>query len=345
MVEQGRYGRFARVVLATVAGAALLAVAACGGAPAPEDRTLTLYNAQHEDLGLLWVDEFTRQTGIPVQIRKGGDFELGNQLVAEGAASPADVFITENSPAMSLVSGAGLFAPVDPGTRAQVPAQYSSHRGDWVGIAARTTVVVYNPSLVAADQLPASILDFAQPAWRGRIAFPPGGADFQAIVSAVDALNGDAATQQWLDGLKANGRVYQSNTATMQAVNRGEVPAGIIYHYYWYQDRAESGANSANTQLRFYTDGDAGGFLSVSGGGVLASSRRPAEAQQLLAFLAGAAGQQVLARSENLEYTVGAGVPANPALKPFSELRPPPVDLNALNGPKIVQMMQQAGLL
>jgi iron(III) transport system substrate-binding protein len=214
-----------------------------------------------------------------------------------------------------------------------------------VGIAARTTVVVYNPALVPADQLPDSILDFARPEWQGRVAFPPGGADFQAIVSAVNALNGDAATQQWLAGLKTNGRIYQSNTATMQAVNRGEVPAGIIYHYYWYQDRAEAGANSANTELEFYTNGDAGGFLSVSGGGVLASSSHPAEAQQLLAFLAGMPGQQVLARSENLEYTVGAGVPANPALKPFSELRPPPVDLSTLNGPKIVGMMQQAGLL
>lgn len=343
MPVPGRFASLVRTVAAVAACAVVLT--ACGGAPAPEDRTLTLYNAQHEGLGRLWVDEFTRQTGIPVQIRDGGDFELGNQLVAEGAASPADVFLTENSPAMSLVSGADLFAPVDPATRAQVPPQYASTRGDWVGIAARTTVVVYNPALVPADQLPDSILDFARPEWQGRVAFPPGGADFQAIVSAVNALNGDAATQQWLAGLKTNGRIYQSNTATMQAVNRGEVPAGIIYHYYWYQDRAEAGANSANTELEFYTNGDAGGFLSVSGGGVLASSSHPAEAQQLLAFLAGMPGQQVLARSENLEYTVGAGVPANPALKPFSELRPPPVDLSTLNGPKIVGMMQQAGLL
>lgn len=333
------------MVLALALAVGPTACSSAGTPAAPPDVTLTLYNAQHEDLGKLWTEAFTRETGIKVRIRKGGDSELGNQLVAEGKASPADVFITENTPAMSLVSGQGLFAPVDQATRSQVPPQYSSSKGDWVGVAARSTVVVYNRAQLPADQVPNSILDFAGPQWQGRIAFPPGGADFQTIVSAVDATRGDAATQQWLTGLKANGRIYQSNTAVMSAVNRGEVPAGIIYHYYWYQDRAESGANSANTELKFYTNGDPGGFLSVSGAGVLASSRYPAEAQRLVNFFASRSGQQVLASSKNLEYTLGAGVPANPALRPFSELRPPPVDLSTLNSPKVVGMMRQAGLL
>ena len=78
---------------------------------------------------------------------------------------------------------------------------------------------------------------------------------------------------------------------------------------------------------------------------MLKSSKKAAEAQRLVAYLSGKDGQELLARSKFLEYPVGAGVPANPALKPFGELSPPDVDLNSLNGPQVVEAMQQAGLL
>jgi iron(III) transport system substrate-binding protein len=42
---------------------------------------------------------------------------------------------------------------------------------------------------------------------------------------------------------------------------------------------------------------------------------------------------------------VASDVPANPKLKPMSELSPPDVDLSKLNGPETVELMQQAGLL
>ena len=46
----------------------------------------------------------------------------------------------------------------------------------------------------------------------------------------------------------------------MKAVNDGEIAVGVIYHYYWYQDQAESGANSSNTKLHFFGNQDPGAF-------------------------------------------------------------------------------------
>ncbi|WP_269474611.1 extracellular solute-binding protein [Phytohabitans flavus] len=194
-------------------------------------------------------------------------------------------------------------------------------------------------------QLPTSIMDLAKPEWKGRFGVSPSGADFQAIVSAVYALEGDAAGAAWLQGVKDNAKVYRGNSTIMKAVNAGEVPAGVIYHYYWYGDQADGGANSKNTKLAYFGNQDPGAFVSVSGGGVLKSSKHIAEAQQLLAYMSGAEGQKTLADSAALEYTVGSGVAANSALKPLAELGAPTVDLNALNGPKIVEEMQRVGLL
>src|ERR1700754_3812868 len=71
---------------------------------AEDSAGIVVYNAQHESLGEAWVDGFTKETGIKVTIRNGGDTEMANQLIQEGENSPADVFLTENSPAMTLVA-------------------------------------------------------------------------------------------------------------------------------------------------------------------------------------------------------------------------------------------------
>jgi iron(III) transport system substrate-binding protein len=330
--------------------AAALTVAACSNSESSAGSptsgvTLTLYNAQHEDLADAMTKDFTAQTGIKVQLRNGEDFELANQLVAEGDASPADVFITENSPAMSLVAGKGGFSTVDSATQSQVPARFTAPDKSWVGFAARQTVLVYNPSLLPKGQLPKSLLDLASPQWKGKYGVAPGGADFQAIVSAVLAIKGPEQTATWLSGLKTNAKIYPGNGAILKAVNAGQIPAGVIYHYYWYKDRAESGANSAKTELHLFDAKDPGAFLSVSGAGVVKASKHPKEAQQLVAYLTSKKGQEVLSNSTALEYSIASDVPANSKLKPLSELSPPDVDLNKLNGPEVVSMMQKAGLL
>jgi iron(III) transport system substrate-binding protein len=334
--------------LASLLIVATTVVASVGVIAAPasaQNVTLVLYNAQHDAVAKNWADAFTAKTGIQVETRKGSDLVMANQIIQEGDASPADLFITENSPGTELVASNGLFAPVDAATRAQVPSQYASPNGNWVGIAARTTVFVYNTSMLSYNALPKSIMDLASPDWNGRFAIAPAGADFQAVVSAVLQLQGEDATAAWLQGLKDNAKVYSGNTAIMRSANAGEVPGGIIYHYYWAIDRAQGGANSSNVELYYFGGKDPGGFVSVSGGGVLASSKHPAEAQQFLAFMTSAEGQQILAASDAMEYSIASGVPAHPALKPLSELDPPAVDVSRLNAPSVIELMRSVGLI
>src|SRR3954470_20223751 len=213
--------RWSRIAAVVAAVSVVLGMAACSGSGDSDE--LLVYNAQHESLTKEWIDAFTKETGIKVTYRQGGDTELGNQLVAEGDASPADVFLTENSPAMAAVEKAGLFADLDADTIKQVPAQYRPASGKWTGVAARTTVFVYNTTKLQPGQLPKSLLDLQQPAWKGRWGAPPTKADFQAIVAALLQLKGETATAQWLAAMKANAVVYNDNIATLKAVNAGEV--------------------------------------------------------------------------------------------------------------------------
>jgi iron(III) transport system substrate-binding protein len=327
-----------------VAGTLALALIS-SAASAQDSDGIVVYNAQHESLTKEWVDGFTKETGIKVTLRQGSDTEFGNQIVAEGAASPADVFLTENSPAMALVDGAGLFAPIDADTLAQVPEQYRPANGHWIGIAARSTVFVYNKSKLSADQLPKSLLDLADPSWKGRWAASPSGADFQAIVGALLELKGERATADWLKGMKENFNPYRGNSTVMKAVNAGEIDGGVIYHYYFFGDRAKTGENSGNVDLHYFKNEDPGAFVSISGGGVLASSKHPKEAQAFIKWITGKAGQEILKTGTSYEYAVGNGAESNPALVPLKDLQAPKVEPANLNSKTVTDLMTEAGLL
>jgi iron(III) transport system substrate-binding protein len=306
---------------------------------------IVVYNAQHESLTKAWIEGFTKETGIKVTVRNGDDTEMGNQLVQEGAASPADVFLTENSPAMVLVDNAGLFAPVAPSTLEQVGAAYRPAHGKWVGIAARSTVFVYNPSKLAEADLPKSLMDLAAPNWKGRWAASPAGADFQAIVAAVLELKGEAATLDWLKAMKTNFTAYRGNSAVLKAVNAGQIDSGVIYHYYSFVDQSKTGENSKNTSLNYFKHKDPGAFVSLSGGGVLASSQHKEQAQAFLKWITGKNGQAILKTGNSFEYAVGKNAESNPKLVPLQQLDAPTVDVSKLDSKKAVELMTQAGLL
>lgn len=306
---------------------------------------IVIYNAQHENLVQSWVDGFTKETGIKVTLRNGGDTELGNQLVQEGKVSPADVFLTENSPAMTLVDNANLFAPLDADTLKQVPAAYRPAHGRWIGIAARSTVFVYNPSKLSEAQVPASIMDLAKPEWKGRWAASPSGADFQAIVSAMLSLKGEPATLDWLKAMKTNFVAYKGNSTVLKAVNAGQIDGGIIYHYYYFVDQAKTGENSKNTQLHYFKHQDPGAFVSISGGGVLASSKHKAQAQAFIKWITGKAGQDILRTNNAFEYAVGVNAASNEKLVPLNKLDAPKVEPSTLNSKKVTDLMTQAGIL
>ena len=209
------------------------------------------------------------------------------------------MFLTENSPELNLLDEKGLLAPVAPATLQQIPAQYSATDGDWLGILARENVLAYDPAKISAAALPASLLDLAKPEWKGKVGFAPSDADFLPLVSAVIKQDGKAAALAWLQGLKANGLIYQDDESVVAAVARGDVATGIINNYYWYRLETELGPDKIDSKIHHFKGGDIGGLINVSGAAVLKSSKNQAAAQEFLAFLARPKAQEMLGASDD----------------------------------------------
>jgi iron(III) transport system substrate-binding protein len=316
-------------------------------APVAHAATLTLYAAQHEQTVDMLTKAFTKQTGIDVKVREGEAPELASQLLREGAASPADVFFTENSPELMLLSERGLLAPVAPATLASVPADRSGPQGDWVGVLARENVLVFNTGMADEKAMPASLLDLAKPAWKGRIAIAPSDADFLPLVGAVIAMKGRPAALAWLKGLRDNAMLFDDDEGVVAAVDRGAVAAGVINSYYWPRLRMEKGADKMHSAIHHFGAGDVGALMNVSGAAVLKSSANQAAAQSFLAFLVSRPTQEMLARENvTFEYPLVAGIPANPVLKPVDQLQPPHLSMAQIGDDRDAAMLlREAGLI
>src|ERR1700722_11257894 len=89
-------------VVASVA----LAASGCGGGGG--GRSIVVYNGQHLELTRAFVQAFKQATGISVRLRTDDSVVLSNQILQEGHSSPADVYITENSPDLVNLQEHGL---------------------------------------------------------------------------------------------------------------------------------------------------------------------------------------------------------------------------------------------
>lgn len=333
-------------ILGALLAIAALALSACGSAASNGGEEITLYNGQHEQTTAALVAAFEQQTGIKVNVRTGDEAELGNQIMQEGSSSPADVFYTENTPVLEALRERGLLAPIAPSTLAAVPSRYDSAQGDWVGVSARVSVLVYNTSEIKPSQLPDSILELAAPKWKGKLGFAPSETDFQPLITSIVKLDGTAAAEHWLQGLQANSKIYPDNETVVAQVNNGESAVGLINHYYWFRLRAEIGAGAMHSALHYYAAGDPGDLVNVSGAAVLKSSSHKAAAQAFLAFLVSHAGQETIAHSHSYEYPLRPGVAPAPGLRPFAEIKPAPLTPAELgDGSQALALEQKLGLL
>ncbi|HUY86067.1 MAG TPA: extracellular solute-binding protein, partial [Acidimicrobiales bacterium] len=308
-------------------------------------RSIVLYSGQHPQLTQSLVSAFEKKTGINVKVRYNDGVILADQLLQEGQASPADVFLTENSPELMLLEDKKMLARLPMKILNQIPPDYSSPSGDWVGVALRISCLAYNPSMISASQLPSSILNLSSDAWKNRVAIAPTDSDFVPLVGAVVAKYGKREALSWLAGLKRNGSIYQDDESVVSAVNRGAVAVGIVNQYYWYRLRLQEGSAAMHSTLYYFGSNDAGSIENISGVGIIESSTKKNLSEQFVSFLVSKQGQQILSKSDDFEYPARSGVAPNSALVPISRINPASVSVIQLGDDRqAAALIQQSGL-
>jgi iron(III) transport system substrate-binding protein len=318
----GHPRRLAAVVLLLVAAVGL---AACSGAAGSE--RLTIYSGRGESLVKPVLEAFNEETGIAIDVRYGDSADLALLIDEEGDASPADVFYSQTPGATGFLAANDRLAPLPDAVLSQVDEQFRGDDDRWVGVTGRQRVLVYNAEDVDESELPTSVLDVNDPPYAGRVAVAPSNGSFQDFVTALRQTEGDDAARAWLEGLASNDApTYANNNAIVEAVGRGEVPMGLVNHYYNYRFLEEDPDLPSRNHV--FGGRDIGALLIDSTVSITAASDHP-DAQRLVEFLLSEEAQRFFA-DETKEYPLAAGVDPADDVPPLDLSTVPAVDVNDL---------------
>lgn len=344
---------------AVAAGATILALVGCGTTTPPaaesdtsstaeleSDNTFTLYSGRDEGLIQPLIDQFEESSGIEVDVRYGNTAELGALLLEEGEQTPAQVFLSQDAGALGALSSAGLFTTLPEDVTATVPAGFTSTDDSWVGVTGRARVIVYDGEALEADDVPVSVDELTDPDWSGRVGFAPSNASFQAFITAYRVLKGEEAADEWVAALAANDpQIFENNGAVLTAVNEGVVETGLINHYYWFRQAAETGEENMRAQLSYPESGDPGSIVNVTGAGILSNAAQDADALEFVEFLVSADAQQYFVE-ETFEYPLAEGAEAPEGLPALDSLVNPDLDLSDLESLEQTQeLLSKHGLI
>jgi iron(III) transport system substrate-binding protein len=326
-------------VVAMVCAVALVAPA-CS---TDEDR-LTIYSGRTSDLIKPLLDQFSEETGTKIDVRYGDSADLALLIEEEGDRSEVDVFISQSPGAVGFLDEHDLLRELDQSVLDLVDEDFRAGDGQWVGLSGRVRVLVYNTELVEESQLPESVLDVTSEEFAGRVAVAPNNGSFQDFVTAMRLELGDDVATEWLEGMAANDApTYSNNTAIVEAVTRGEVPMGLVNHY--YLERALDDDPDLPAENHFFAEGDIGSLLITTATAIIEGSEQAEEARSLVEFLLSEEAQQYFSQ-ETFEYPLARDVAQAESVPPLSSINTTTIDLDGLGGglARTAELIQDSGL-
>ena len=316
-------------LLASVAAFAALA------APAHADGEVNIYSSRHYDTDERLYSDFTNATGIKINLIEGKEDELIERMKAEGANSPADVFITADAGRLWRADQAGLLSAVDSEVlNERIPASLRHPEGHWFGISKRARVIFYDKDRVSEPPLTYAAL--ADPKYNGLVCARSGSNIYMlSLLGAYIAHNGDEAAKAWAQGLKDNlARDPQGgDTDQLKGLVSGECGIAIANTYYFARGVASQvdGLSEGIDKIGIvFPDQDGNGaHVNISGAGVTANAPHRDNAIKLLEYFTSDSAQEYFANGNN-EYPVVESVKASSVVEGLGSFKADTLNLNEL---------------
>lgn len=308
--------------------------------PTTGQESITVYSGRSEDLIAPLLEQFTAESGIAVEVRYADSAAFAAQILEEGSNVQADVFFSQDAGALGALNEAGVLKTLNSDITSLVASEYRAANDSWVGVSGRSRVFSYDPAQVSAAELPKSIFELADPKWKGKLGIAPTNASFQAAVTAMRVLKGEAETVAWLKAMKTNAVLFEKNSQILEAVEAGQISAGLINHYYWYERAAEIGKDKMTSKMAWFESGDVGNLINVAGAAALTDK---SEAQTFIKWLLGTSAQTFFVE-KTAEYSL-TGIPAQGDLPALADIPAVKIDLAALAPlAKTLDLIRDAGL-
>ena len=324
--------------LVTSALAALAAVTSFGAAPAfAQDKVLNLYSARHYNTDEALYSNFTKATGIKINRIDGGEDALLTRIKAEGANSPADVFLTVDAGRLWVADQEGVFAPVDSKIlNERIPAAYRLASNTWFGFSTRARVILVDTAKIKAGEI-STYEDLADPKWRGQICTRSGSHVYMlSLLSSIIENDGAAKAEEWAKGVNANlaRQPKGGDTDQIKAAAAGECAIALSNTYYIARmlksDKAEDRSTMDKLRVVWPNTNGRGVHMNVSGGGVLKNAPNKDNAVKFMEYLASDDAQAYFANGNNEWPVVASAKVKNEALDSMGTFKADTLNMIAL---------------
>ncbi|MBY6197029.1 Fe(3+) ABC transporter substrate-binding protein [Vibrio hangzhouensis] len=310
----------------------LSAIVASFAAPAMAAEEVNVYSYRQPFLVEPMFNEFTKETGIKVNVKfaKKG---LAEKLQQEGEYSPADVVLTSDFARLVELSDKEVVQPVSSKViESNIPAQFRDKESEWVALTMRTRAVYSSRDRVGKLGNDFDYSDLANEEFKGKICTRSGKHPYNvSLVSSMIAHHGEAATKEWLEGVKANlARKPQGNDrAQVKAIKEGlcDVSLGNSYYLGKMVNDKEQKAWADAVYINFPNQNTTGTHVNVSGMAMAKYSPNKENALKLMEFLTGDKAQQMYAEV-NYEYPVKEGVKRSELVASWGDFKADTVSLD-----------------
>jgi len=294
---------------AAMSGTALMALTAPVFA-----QEVNLYSSRHYDSDDALYAAFTEKTGITINRIEAKADELMARMEAEGANSPADVFMTVDVGRISRAEERGLLQPFESQTiEANVPAHLRDDENLWTGLSQRARIIFYSKERIETP--PRTYEDLADPGYKGQICIRSSSNIYnQSLMAAIIETHGKEVAKDWAAGIVENmAREPQGgDTDQLRGIVSGECDIAVANTYYFARGLASDvdGLTSGIDGIGWVWPNQSGrgAHVNLAAAGIAANAPNKVEATALLEFLASEEAQAQFANANN-EYPVMSGVP------------------------------------
>jgi iron(III) transport system substrate-binding protein len=307
-----------------------LAVAGAICATMANANEVNIYTYRESKLIQPLFDAFTKDTGVKVNVISASS-GLEQRIKTEGANSPADVLLTVDISRLEDAVQNGITQPINSKAIDEaVPAQYRDPEGHWAAVALRARVVYASKERVRQDAI--TYEELADPKWKGKICIRSGQHMYNnALFAAMVAKHGEAKTEEWLKGLKANLAQKPSggDRETARDIAAGKCDLGIGNTYYWAlmnDKEADKKPWAEATKVILPTFQGGGTHVNLSGVALMKNAPNKANAMKFFEWMVGPQAQQMHA-DVNYEYPIRSGVPINKTIGAYGTLKADAVPL------------------
>lgn len=310
--------------------------ALCAGGARESDQSVSVYSHRHYDVDQRLYDEFTRQTGIRVNVVKAGADELIQRLEAEGEDTPADILITADAGRLYRAKERDLLQPINSDIlKERIPAHLRDPDDYWFGLTKRARVIAYARDRVSPGDL-SRYEDLTDDRWNGRISIRSSSNIYnQSLLASIIAHRGETAARQWARGVVQNfARAPKGNDRDqMKAVAAGNADIAVVNTYYVgimaNSENEEERKVAAGLTILFPNQQGRGTHVNVSGAGVTAHASHREHAVRLLEFLVSNEAQHEFAAA-NYEYPVVPGVALSEIVVSWGDFKDDSLSLSRL---------------